>query len=98
MPDAHRGYITYRRIIRLIGSALNITPIVTSQLGSLKWLVLEAAVQYKTKEQRPKKAKHRKIDFGYPIPFLEVPKLILKGFREQKDKGNKVGKQVLSHY
>ena len=101
MPGSHGGKITFRRIIKIIkqdGLVANACQIVVGQPGSLKRAALQAAADYEAKAANPKRARRRRIYFGYAIPFEEVPELVLRGFREQREKGGKVSENVLSHY
>lgn len=101
MPGSHGGKITFRRIIKIIQQDTlpeTARPVIVGQPGSLKRRALQAAADYEAKAMNPKRARRQKICFGQPIPFLEVPDLILRGFREQRDKGGKVSEKVLSHY
>ncbi len=99
MPGTHRGHITCRRIVQLVGSATNSSMVMAGQPGSLKRAAIEAVARRDAgRIADVKRARRRKIDFGCAIPFTEVPELIRTGFREQRDKGGKVSERVLSHY
>ncbi|KFZ24668.1 hypothetical protein V502_00852 [Pseudogymnoascus sp. VKM F-4520 (FW-2644)] len=75
MPGSHRGRITHRRIVRLVGS----TPprrAVAARPGSLKREAIEAELRV----ERAVKRKLRVIDLGCEIPFTRIPRIVEEGF------------------
>jgi hypothetical protein len=100
MPGSHRGKITYRRVVKLVGSVTAHHQIMlTARPGSPKRRAQEAIAEYKAHQAASsKKAKRRRIDFGCEIPFRDVPEFIRAGFNEQRVKGNRLSELALSHY
>jgi hypothetical protein len=92
MPGSYQSKLSYRRVIRLVGSAPPALSI-TARPGSLKRAAIEA-------EHNAKRLSLRKsaIDFGCAIPFDAIPQLVEDGFRQQ-EKNFKTGNQgILEHY
>lgn len=73
MPGSYRSKLSYRRVIRLVGSALSVKA-VAARPGSQKRAALEAEQEAK----RPRMT--GKIDFGCPVPFSNIPQLVQEGF------------------
>lgn len=92
MPGEHHANISYRRVVRLVGSAPSVAA-VTAEPGSLK----RAAIEAEEESKRP--ARQRLvIDFGCTVPFRTVPPLIEKGFQLLDKNFRKGDRKVLEHY
>jgi hypothetical protein len=75
MPGSHRGRITHRRMVRIVGS----TPprrAVAARPGSLKREAIEAELRV----ERAVKRKLRVMDLGSEIPFTRIPLIVEEGF------------------
>jgi hypothetical protein len=73
MPGSHRGRITHRRVVRLVGS----TPArraVAARPGSLKREAIEAELRVE------RAVKRQTIDLGCEIPFQRIPPIVKEGF------------------
>lgn len=92
MPGSYQSKLSYRRVVRLVGSAPPMSAI-AARPGSLKRAAIEA-------EHRAKRPSLRKslIEFGCTMPFNGIPPLIEDGFQRQ-EKVFKTGNQgILEHY
>jgi hypothetical protein len=91
MPGSHRSRITYRQVVRLVGHSLPIH-VITGRPGSLKRSAIEAEILV------GQAVKQQAINFGYKIPFTQIPKMVEEGFQAQ-DKAFVNGDQkVRCHY
>jgi hypothetical protein len=75
MPGSHRGRITHRRMVRIVGS----TPprrAVAARPESLKRQAIEAEMRV----ERAAKRKLRVMDLGSEIPFTRIPLIVEEGF------------------
>jgi hypothetical protein len=92
MPGSYQSKLSYRRAIRLVGSA---TPAlsIAARLGSLK----RAAIEAEHNAKRPSLRKSA-IDFGCAIPFDAIPQLVEDGFRQQEKHFKKGNQGILEHY
>ncbi|KAH7334190.1 hypothetical protein BKA66DRAFT_480077 [Pyrenochaeta sp. MPI-SDFR-AT-0127] len=92
MPGSYQSKLSYRRVIRLVGSAPSALAI-AARPGSLK----RAAIEAEHRAKRPAN-RRRVIDFGYSIPFNTIPQLIEDGFRQQEQNFRKGNQSILEHY
>lgn len=91
VPGSHRSKLTHRRVVMLVGVAPSRSAL-AARPGSLKRAAIEA-------EQRSASAgKKRKIDFGYPIPFITIPAIIENGFTKQEKQFKRGNLKILEHY
>lgn len=92
MPGSYQSKLSYRRVIRLVGSAPPVTAI-AARPGSLKRAAIEA-------EHKAKRASRRRsaVDFGCAIPFATIPQLVEDGFREQEKTFKRGNQGILEHY
>lgn len=91
MPGSYRAKLSWRRVVRLVGSALSVKAI-AARPGSLKRAALEAEQEAK----RP--CLTGKIDFGCPVPFRKIPPLVQEGFSQQEKLFQKGDRKILEHY
>lgn len=92
LPGSYQSRLSYRRVIRLVGSAPSVSAI-AARPGSLKRAAIEA-------EHRAKRPSLKKsiINFDCVVPFDTIPQLVEDGFRQQ-EKLFKTGNQgILEHY
>lgn len=92
MPGSYRSKLSYKRVVRLVGSASS-APAIAARPGSLKHAALEAVHN----AQQPV-LRSRAIDFGCSIPFTAIPKLVEDGFQEQERVFRKGNQGILEHY
>lgn len=92
MPGSYQSKLSYRRAIRLVGSAPPVLAI-AARHGSLKRAAIEA-------EHRAKRPSLRKsaIDFGCAIPFKTIPQVVEDGFRQQEKVFKTGNRGILEHY
>ncbi|KAK1991062.1 hypothetical protein LX36DRAFT_663659 [Colletotrichum falcatum] len=99
--DCPLGRLTSRSVIRLVGPT-TVEPAPSRPHGSLQRAAHEAEVTHnKTLQDRGRRREHRRrIDFGCPVPFTNIPKLILSGFKEARAIFSRKGgdTKVLDHY
>lgn len=98
-PGSHRGKLTSRRVVKLMGSVVPSRRIMLARPGSLKRAALEAAAEYEASQSMGlKRTRRRRIDFGCKIPFEKVPELVQTGFDELRRGSARRDPRVLSHY
>ena len=92
LPGSYQSRLSYRRVIRLVGSAPLVSAI-AARPGSLK----RAAIEAEHRAKRPSLGKSV-MDFGCAIPFDAIPQLVEEGFQEH-ERLFKTGNQgILEHY
>lgn len=92
MPGSYRSKLSYKRVVRLVGSAPPVLAI-AARPGSLK----RAAIEAEHKAKRPS-LRNKAIHFGCTIPFATIPKLVEDGFLEQEKTFRKGNQGILEHY
>ncbi|KAL3290631.1 F-box domain-containing protein [Colletotrichum asianum] len=100
VPDSVRGQLTSRSVVRLGGQA-TVQPAPFGPPGSLRRAAREAEIKHErtVKDQVQRQECQPQIDFGCPLPFTNIPSLILAGFNQTK--ATFLGKgdaKVLDHY
>lgn len=96
VPGSHRRRLTHQQVVQLVGAATPATVLV-ARPDSLKRRALEAEARMAAAESKRVRTRQR-IEFGYKIPFEQVPDIILKGFGEIGRLFAKGDQRVLSHY
>jgi hypothetical protein len=91
-PGSYRSKLSYRRVVRLVGSAPSVSAI-AARPGSLK----RAAIEAEHRAKRPL-LRHKAIDFGCAIPFATIPQLVEDGFRAQETAFRTGNQGILEHY
>ncbi|KAK1973871.1 hypothetical protein LZ30DRAFT_694734 [Colletotrichum cereale] len=101
VPDSSAGRLTLRSVVRLGGPA-TLEPAPSGPPGSLRRAAHEAEIKHiRTLQDREQRRERRpRIDFGCPVPFTNIPSLVLSGFEEAKAVFSKDGsdRKVLDHY
>ncbi|KAK3177773.1 hypothetical protein K4F52_009471 [Lecanicillium sp. MT-2017a] len=93
VPGKYRGRLTHTRAHRLVGEALSAKTL-AARPGGLKRALLEADEQ----EERRKRVKKSRIEFGCEVPFTQVPRMVQEGFA-RLDKNFVSGNQrIREHY
>jgi hypothetical protein len=92
MPGSYQSKLSYRRVVRLVGSAPPASAI-AARPGSLK----RAAIEAEHNAKRPS-LENRAICFGCTIPFISIPQLIEDGFQEQEKTFRTGNQSILEHY
>ncbi|KAL3290699.1 hypothetical protein RB213_004881 [Colletotrichum asianum] len=100
VPDSVRGRLTSRSVVRLGGQA-TVQPAPFSPPGSLRRAAREAEIKHErtVKDRVQRQECQPQIDFGCPLPFTNIPSLILASFNQTK--ATFLGKgdaKVLDHY
>ncbi|KAL3290981.1 hypothetical protein RB213_002101 [Colletotrichum asianum] len=100
VPDSVRGRLTSRSVVRLGGQA-TVQPAPFSPPGSLRHAAQEAEIKHErtVKDQVQRQECQPQIDFSCPLPFTNIPSLILASFNQTK--ATFLGKgdaKVLDHY
>ncbi|KAK1839922.1 hypothetical protein CCHR01_17455 [Colletotrichum chrysophilum] len=100
VPDSARGRLTSRSVVRLGGQA-TVQPAPFGPPGSLRRVAQEADINHErtVKDRVQRQECQPQIDFGCPLPFTNIPSLILAGFNQAK--ATFLGKgdaKVLDHY
>ncbi|KAK1989575.1 hypothetical protein LX36DRAFT_676447, partial [Colletotrichum falcatum] len=99
--DCPLGRLTSRSVVRLVGPT-TVEPAPSGPHGSLRRAAHEAEVTHnKTLQDRGRRREQRRrIDFGCPVPFTNIPKLVLSGFEEARAIFSRKGgdTKVLDHY
>lgn len=98
-PGRHRGRLSSRHIVRLVGQRSEVTgKAIKARPGSLKRAAIEASELMAQEEQSPKRPRRRTVTFGEDIPFARLPRLLQEAF-EKVDKLFEKGHQgVRAHY
>jgi hypothetical protein len=98
VPGSHRRRLTHQQVIQLVGAATSAT-VLAARPNSLKRRALEAEARMAARPVDGKRARIRpRIDFGYKIPFKQVPDIVNRGFNELRRIFAKGDQRVLSHY
>ncbi|KAL0938270.1 uncharacterized protein CTRU02_204880 [Colletotrichum truncatum] len=101
VPDSVRGRFTSRSVVRLGGAAIP-EPVPSGPPGSLRREAQDTEIRHnRVLRQRAQRQEQHgaRIDFGCPVPFTNIPNLILSGFEKAKAMfSNKGDSKVLEHY
>ncbi|KAL3291334.1 hypothetical protein RB213_001792 [Colletotrichum asianum] len=100
VPNSVRGQLTSRSVVRLGGQA-TVQPAPFGPPGSLRRAAREAEIKHErtVKDRVQRQECQPQIDFGCPLPFTNIPSLILASFNQTK--ATFLGKgdaKVLDHY